>query len=57
MERIAAYVNNGHDNLTTNGEALVNGANKYKNVYISTVSDGSSAQEADYVLATPANGH
>ena len=58
-ERVAAYVNNGHTNLTTYGGDLVASgtASKYRDVYTSTVSDGSSAQEADYALATPANGH
>ena len=58
-ERVAAYITNGHANLTTNGGDLTleDTENKYRNVYSSTVSDGSDAQEADYLLATPANGH
>ena len=58
-ERVAAYVNNGHANLTSQGGQLtVAGTqSKYRNVYASTVSDGSNAQASDYLLATPENGH
>lgn len=58
-EYTAAYVTNGHGNLTTNGANLVAAgtSSKYRNVYSSTVSNGSSAQAADYALSTPAKGH
>ena len=58
-ERVAAYVNNGHENLTIYGGELTleTTANKYRNIYSSTVSDGTGAQEADYALAIPDNGH
>ena len=55
-ERVAAYVNNGHRNLTTNGSSLVNAASKYKNVYTATATDGTDTQEGNYELSTPANG-
>ena len=48
-EYVAAYVNNGHSNLTTNGANLVNAAAKYKDVY----SVGSSDIESNnYVAAS-----
>ena len=48
-ERVAAYITNGHGNLTTNGETLTASttASKYRNVYASTVSDGTAEQAAD----------
>ena len=58
-ERVAAYVTNGHENLTLYGGELTSSEteNKYRNIYSSTVSDGTDAAEADYTLSTPANGH
>ena len=58
-ERAAAYITNGHENLTINGGDLTSSetANKYRNIYSSTVSDGAEAQASDYELAVPANGH
>ena len=58
-DQIAAYITNGHGFLTTYGKELTaeETASRYRNVYSSTVSDGSAAQEADYALATPNNGH
>ena len=56
-ERVAAYVNNGHGNLATNGSSLVNGASKYKNVYTATNTGGNDSQSGNYDLSTPANGH
>ena len=38
-EQVAAYVNNGHSNLTSNGQSLVNGISKTKNVYNKASSD------------------
>ncbi len=57
-ESIAAYVNNGNSTLTNGGDLVAEGtASRYRNIYSSTVNDGTSAQEADYELATPTNGH
>ena len=56
-ERVAAYVNNGHGNLATNGSSLVNAASKYKNVYTATNTGGNDSQSGNYDLSTPANGH
>ena len=55
-ERVAAYINNGHNNLT-NGTALVNAASKYKNVYTATATNGNDTEEGNYNLSTPTNGH
>ncbi len=53
-ERVAAYVNNGHSNITGNGGDLATCAAKYKDVY----SVGSSDSLANnYAASTPANGH
>ena len=54
-EYVAAYVNNGHGNLTnaSNGKALTEGAAKYKNVYYSTTTSGASTQAADYAYTNP----
>ena len=56
-ERLASYVNNGHENLINAGD-LVSGSMpaKYMDVYSSTVSDGSSAQDENYELVIPTNG-
>ena len=58
-ESIAAYVDNGSSSLTRYGGDLVAEAtdSRYRNVYVSTVNDGTDAQEEDYLLATPMNGH
>ena len=58
-ERISAYVANGHNNLTINGGQLVEEGtvSRYRNVYASTVSDGTEAQVADYLIANPSNGY
>ena len=51
-ERVASYVNNGHTNLTKYGANMVNSSNiRNKQVYPSTVSDGTYAGEANYELA------
>ena len=58
-ERVAAYVNNGHDNLK-NGTSLVNGAAKYKNEYTATgTTNGNDSQSGNYDNADPkvATGH
>ena len=56
-EYVAAYVNNGHGNLTnaSNGKALTEGAAKYKNVYYSTISNGATtdSRAADYAYTNP----
>ena len=58
-ERTAAYVNNGSNSLILyGGELTIEGtASKYRNVYESTVSDGTDAQIADYDLTRPSKGH
>ena len=53
-EYVAAYVNNGHSNLTTYGSSLVNADPKYKDVYSKGSSDSYSN---NYAVSTPANGH
>ena len=55
-ERVAVYVNNGHGNLE-NGIILVNAAEKYKNVYAATATDGNDSQSGNYNLSAPDNGH
>ena len=56
-EYVAAYVNNGHGNLTnaSTGKALTEGAAKYKNVYYSTISNGATtdSRAADYAYTNP----
>ena len=44
-ERVAAYVNNGHENLQIYGKSLVNGEAKYKEVY---EQGGTDTQELNY---------
>ena len=44
-ERVAAYVNNKHENLQTYGKSLVNGENKYKEIYEQGTAD---TQELNY---------
>ena len=51
-ERVAAYVNNGHDNLKY-GTTLVNGAAKYKNEYTATATNGNDSQSGNYANADP----
>ena len=53
-EYVAAYVDNGHDNLTTYGSSLVNADAKYKDVYSKESSDSYSN---NYAVSTPENGH
>ena len=53
-EYTAAYVNNGSTRLTSYGSSLVNGANKYKDVYSPAAREG---QVENYSVSTPANGH
>ena len=47
-ERMAAYMNNSHENLQTYGKSLVEGADKYKNVYAQGTTD---SQELNYEAA------
>ena len=47
-ERVAAYVNNGHDNLQTYGKSVVDGEVKYKEVYEQGETD---TQELNYEKA------
>ena len=44
-ERVAAYINNGHESLQTYGQSVVNGAAKYKEVYEQGETDN---QELNY---------
>ena len=53
-EYTAAYVNNGHSNLTSYGSTLVNAAEKYKDVYSKESSD---SNERNYQMSTPDRGH
>ena len=53
-EYVAAYVNNGNSSLTTNGEVLINAADRYKNIYNVGNSDESTE---NYTVATPINGY
>ena len=57
-EYVTAYVNNGHENLTTYGKSLVTNANaKYKDVYqASGTTGGNDNQEQNYNLSTPEKG-
>ena len=60
-ERVAAYITNGNDNLTTYGGNLVkeDTPSRYRDVYNSTVSDGTGnemTQTADYELVNPLTG-
>ena len=56
-EYVAAYVNNGHDNLIIYGEELVNADEKYKDVYQASATDGiSDTQAENYILSTPEKG-
>ena len=51
-EYTASYLNNGHTNLTTYGSNLVSALElRNKQIYSSTVSDGSDARVADYELS------
>lgn len=47
-EYTAAYVNNNNINLNTNGSAIINADNKYKDVYLQGVGD---ARISNYALA------
>ena len=62
-EYVAGYVNNGHGNLTTCGNSLVNGDEKTKNVYSKASTDNetnnynaNSSKYGDAVYETSANG-
>ena len=52
-EIVAAYVDNGHDNLSTYGESLLNADARYKDVYEASSIDGNDNQERNYNLSTP----
>ena len=53
-EYVAAYLNNGHSNLTKYGNSLVSADAKYKDVYSVGSSD---SMDNNYAVSTPANGH
>ena len=58
-EYTAAYVNNGHSNLTdaNYGKSVYEAAARYKDVYQSTSTSGSGdTREGNYALSTPING-
>ncbi|MDD2376527.1 MAG: hypothetical protein PHD15_04375 [Clostridia bacterium] len=62
-EYTAAYVNNGHSNLTTYGLSLVNAASQYKDIYIQGSSDtitlnyeANSSKKGDAVYETSTSG-
>ena len=56
FEYVASYVDNGNGNLTYYGANMVNSSNiRNKQVYASTVNDGSDSQEADYNLLAPSS--
>ena len=62
-DKVAAYVNNGHSNLTTYGSNLVNAAAKYKDVYSKGSSDSysnnyaaTSSKYGDAVYETSSSG-
>ena len=57
-EYVAAYVNNGHSNLTdeTLGKNVYEAEAKYKDVYQATSTSGSDSQSGNYNLSTPTNG-
>ena len=42
-ERVAGYVNNGHENLTIQVKVLLEAPGKYKNVYEALTSSGTTA--------------
>lgn len=54
-EYVAAYVNNGHDNIDTYGSELVN-TGKYVEVYRASTNDGSDNRETNYSYAQPSAG-
>ena len=56
-ERVAAYVNNGHNNITIYGKELIDADARYKDVYQASGTDGiSDTQAENYDLSTPQNG-
>ena len=54
-EYIAAFVNNGHLNLTTYGKSLIDAEEKYKELYQATSSSANDSQLENYNLSIPAN--
>ena len=63
-ECVASYINNENSNLTDNGQSLVNGDKKTKNVYIMTGEDkdtnnynANSSKYGDAVYETSSNGN
>ena len=53
-EYVAAYVNNGHDNLTIYGSSLVKAEEKYKDVYRATT--GNDSYLTNYNYSQPTTG-
>ena len=54
-EYVAAYANNGHDNINTYGSELV-GTGKYVDVYRASASNGSDNRETNYSYTQPSAG-
>ena len=54
-EYVAAYANNGHDNINTYGSELV-GTGKYVDVYRASANNGSDNQATNYSYAQPSAG-
>ena len=54
FEYVAAYIDNGNNNLTIYGSSLVNADAKYKDVYSVGSSDN---RDNNYVMSIPANKH
>ena len=55
-EYVAAYVNNGHSNLTTYGSSLINADPKYKDVYRASATNGKDNYSTNYSYSQPTTG-
>ena len=55
-EYVAAYVNNGHSNLTTYGSSLINADPKYKDVYRASATNGNDNYSTNYSYSQPTTG-
>ena len=55
-EYTAAYINNGHSNLTTYGKNVYEAEAKYKDVYQASSTNGNDSQSTNYSYSTPTNG-
>ena len=52
-EYTAAYINNGHSNLTTYGKNVYEAEEKYKDVYQASSTNGNDRQSGNYNLLNP----